>query len=232
MDGTYHLIVRLPFAEISMIFLRWLSANVDNYLIGQHDADDDINTTHTHICFTNLKKTGKALDKQRLAAKLDGQVSRLLKHVVGTRQLYDEEKLNVYILKGQKDVLKATSHSEDMVTKWVEMWIDHKTPEMQIEDDEDDVSESDKKVKAKFKYDEYNHLKSDFETYYMAMNKPIITLDSMRTWTMRWYWKRDGRMPPATAYKRNVASLYVYAVEIGNRNIDAAFEELKSLWNY
>lgn len=227
MEGTYHLIVRKPYEDISVTFLRWLVANADNYLIGQHDADEDINTTHCHISFTNLKKTGKALDKQRLAAKLDGQVSRLLKHVVGTRELYDEEKLNIYILKGNRELLKSTSHSVDVVEQWVSAWVNHShTVVRKVEEDDDST------VVTSKKYNEYAHIKSDFEAYYMAMNKPIITLDSMRTWVMRWYWKRDGRMPPATAYKRNVASLYVYSVEIGNRCLDAAFEELKNLWGF
>ena len=30
---------------------------------------------------------------------------------------------------------------------------------------------------------------------------------------MRWYWKRDGRLPNAPSYKRNAASAYLHLVE-------------------
>lgn len=79
-------------------------------------------------------------------------------------------------------------------------------------------------------YDEYDVMKKDFVKYYNDLSCPHISLDLMRTWTMRWYWKRDGRMPPATSYKRNAASLYVLATEMSNGSIETAFEELKELW--
>lgn len=217
MEGTYHLIVRKPYDDIPREFLLWLSANVDDYVIAQHDADEEIKSTHCHIMFVNLKVTNKALDKQRQKHKIDGDISRLLKHVVGTRDLYDTEKLSIYVLKGNRDVLKSTSYSNEFIDKCIESWIEPKKLE--------------KVNKEKLiKYDEYDELKKDFTDYYNGMNKPHITLDGIRSWTMRWYWKRDGRMPPATSYKRNAASLYVFATELSNGSIDCAFEELKNLW--
>lgn len=198
----------------------WLAANVDHYLIGEHEADDDVKTTHCHVMFTNLVVTNKALDKQRVKHSLNGDVSRLLSRAVGTGELYDEDLLGVYILKGKHDVNKSTSYSEDKIKEWVSAW----TPMIKRLDKKDEV------VVKKVKYDEYNELKKDFEEYYNGMNKPHITLDGIRTWTMRWYWKRDGRMPPATSYKRNAASIYVTATELRNGDIECAFEELKNLW--
>lgn len=215
------MIVRKPYQDISQEFLRWLSANVDHYLIGEHEADEDIKTTHCHVMFSNLMVTNKALDKQRIKYELNGDVSRLLSRVVDTREAYDEDKLGVYILKGKEEINKSTSYPDEKIKEWVAAWTPF-TKRLQKDP-------SDKKEKP-VKYDEYMELKKDFEKYYEGMNRPHITLDGIRTWTMRWYWKRDGRMPPSTSYKRNAASIYVYAVEMGNGSVDCAFEELKNLW--
>lgn len=201
-------------------FFRWLSTNVDNYLIGQHDADEDIKTTHCHVSFTNLRVTNKALDKQRQKHGIDGDVTRLLKFVVGTKERYDEDKLAIYILKGNESINKSTSYSIEKIKEWVAAW----TP--MIKRPNKDVIEKTNTAK----YDEWTELKKSFEVYYSNMNKPHITLDGIRTWTMRWYWQRDGRTPPPTAYKRNASSLYVFAVELSNGSLDCAFEELKNLW--
>jgi len=204
--------------------VRWLSTNVDSVLIAQHDADDDIKTTHCHISFTNLAVTCKALDKQRQKHGLDGVNSRMLSHVVGTKTPYSEDKLAVYILKGSRDTLMASSYDSKFIDDAVESWVEH-TPK---EDDNDSVKSVKKTTKKD--YDEYEHLRDDFTKYFINADKPHMTLDSLRTWTMRWYWKRDGRMPPATAYKRNASSLYVYFYELKNLPLDCAFEELKNLW--
>lgn len=201
--------------------MDWLEANTDAYMACQHDADEDVETTHTHIQFTNLKLTDGALEKQRTRHNLGGSKSRLLSRVVKTRELYDEHLLNVYIVKGNVNHHRKSSYDAQAILGYAQKWVPN------------DALPSTPRGGGKAKsqpYDEYDVMKKDFVKYFEEMSSPRITLDLMRSWTMRWYWKRDGRMPPATSYKRNAASLYVLAVEMSQGCIETAFEELKELW--
>lgn len=83
----------------------------------------------------------------------------------------------------------------------------------------------------KKEYDEYDEMKKSFANTHDFTNNIPILLDNVRTWTMSWYWKRDGRLPPATSYKRNASSLYVWANEMRAGYVpNECWEELKNLW--
>lgn len=222
MEGTYQLIIRLPYADVPQGFVDWLKDRVDGYLICQHDADEDVKTTHCHVSFSKMSVTQKMLDKAREKYKINGDVSRLLSKCVNSKMKYDEEKLNVYCIKGDIESVKAASYLPAALEAWAARWV----PKADLPNPSRGAVHGDRQPA----YDEWDVLKKDFQRYYSEMASPSVTLDSIRTWTMRWYWKRDGRMPPATCYKRNAASLYVYATELSLGSIECAFEELKELW--
>lgn len=124
---VWHLIVRKPFTDVDEEFWRWLSANTQDVLVGEHPASDDDEDgeydIHCHVMMVNLKVTDKALDKARKRYGLEGAKSRLLRVVAKTHQKYDEDKLGVYILKGEKPYAKAYSYAEDKIDEWVKAWV-------------------------------------------------------------------------------------------------------------
>lgn len=223
MEGTYQLIIRKPYDDIPKEFIEWISENAGSYLFAQHDADAKTKSTHVHLSFSNLAKCVKTLDKQRIKHELNGAASVLFSTMKGTKTKYDEGILNTYCLKGDVTKCKKSNYLPQALEAWAGMWV---VPKENVVDDKV------KNVKKEKEYDEWDVMKKDFFEYYNDIRTPSITLSGVRSWTMRWYWKRDGRMPPATSYKRNAASLYVYAMELSGKegSVDAAFEELKELW--
>lgn len=87
-------------------------------------------------------------------------------------------------------------------------------------------TKDDKEIK---KYDEYKSMLADFAQAGVEAN-----LDKIRSWTIRWYWKRDGRLPNAISYKRNAGSLYLWLLEEKPETSGPTFEmgidQLKNLW--
>lgn len=124
---VWHLIVRKAYVDVDDEFWRWCSVNTHDVLVGEHPASDDDEdgeyNVHCHVMLVDLKVTDKALDKARKRYGLEGEKSRLLKVTVKQRQKYDEDKLGIYILKGEKSYAKAYSYAEDRIDEWVKAWV-------------------------------------------------------------------------------------------------------------
>lgn len=126
---VWHLLVRKAYADVNADFWKWLSVNTDDVLIGEHPASDDDEDgeygIHCHVMIVNLKVTDKALDSCRKRYGLQGENSRLLKVTVKTRQKYDEDKLGIYIIKGDETQAKAYSYPIERIKAWAEGWVVH-----------------------------------------------------------------------------------------------------------
>lgn len=218
MEPVVHLIVRKPFDDIPESYWTWVKSHCEKVLVAQHDADDDVKTTHCHAMIVKPTHSDVTWQNARRENGIGGHMSIMLQKIVKSEKKYEESYLGCYILKGDNETLRMIEgYSDEEIEQFIRDWVDHSSDK-----------KDDKVIKKS--YDEWDEIKKDYLVYFNNMNKPHVTLDGIRTWCMRWYWKRDGRMPPAQAYKRNAASLYVYSCELSNRCLDAAFEELKELW--
>lgn len=121
---VWQLIIRKAYDEVAPEFWRWMSAQCDDYIIGQHDADEEIKTTHCHVMIQNPKVTDKAYDKQRKKYGLGGGASRLLQKVAKKHIDYDADKLGPYVTKGNITYVMSYSYPEDTVRAWCENWVD------------------------------------------------------------------------------------------------------------
>ena len=77
------------------------------------------------------------------------------------------------------------------------------------------------------KYDELDHLMKDWG----PLDRKHITFEEVRRWVFAWYWRRDGRIPAATQYKRMAGSLYLRIAEAHpDISFSVASEEVLNLW--
>ena len=104
-------------------------------------------------------------------------------------------KFITYMSKGKLRPVFSQGISPDIVEEYRLKWIE---PTTATSTDEE-------------KYDEYKAILKDLEPLYGDGTR--ICLDTVRSHVMRWYWKRDGRLPNAPSYKRNAASAYLHLVE-------------------
>jgi len=144
-----HLIYRKPYVDVSGLY-QWIQENSSSSLIGQHDADDEIKTTHCHVCVVDLRVSLEALRKQINKRDLGGRGQyQTLTSTQKTKKSYDEEKLNEYILKGDRSNLRATTHSEEYLVQRLSAWVNHPPTEtVCLLDKEDDSVESQKATKT------------------------------------------------------------------------------------
>jgi len=104
-------------------FCVWLAKNVSGYLVGEHPADEDIETTHCHILVEGLKVTTEAMRKE--IQKVSGGRGQyvILSVTQKTRVKHDKDKLAVYILKGDEDTCQETSYNKLQIIAWARLWV-------------------------------------------------------------------------------------------------------------
>lgn len=215
------MIIRKAYDDIPSAYWDWVKSHCERFIVTQHDADEDVKTTHCHVMIAGATHSDVTWQNARRENGIGGHTSILLQKVAKSDKKYDESFLGAYICKGDKDNVKLVQGYDDKVYEFIKDWVHHPSATKE---------EKEKIINRGKNYDEWDEIKRDFIGYFNEMNKPHMTLDGIRTWTMRWYWKRDGRLPPAQSYKRNASSLFVYYYELSNAPLDAAFEQLKELW--
>lgn len=118
-------ILHRPFEGLEP-FAAWLKENTSNYLIGEHEADAKVATTHCHILIAGLKVTREGLRKQiQKYAPGKGQNCTMAKTQEEPRVPYDEELLMDYIIKGNAQQIKATSYNDEKLQASASKWISH-----------------------------------------------------------------------------------------------------------
>lgn len=208
----------ISYAEFEPVAPLW-AEYAQQMAVYEHEADASVRRTHIHVLI--LGSSVKAEQLKRIFKKTlpkyeasGGNDFWKWESKYGT----PNEGFLQYMPKGILRPKYLKNFSDESVEEWRKKWVDH-TPSQE----------------SSTKYDEYEELKRSYaQTHdvYIQLGGAIpITLDSVRKWTMSWYWRRDGRLPPATAYKRNAGSLFVWANEKRCGVIpDWVWEEVKNLW--
>lgn len=207
--------ISLPFDEIKLAVDKWADETYQ-VIVFQHDADAKVQRTHCHLLIVGCKVKEEALKRRfkDVYPGIDTKGNEFWKWQ--SKQLPDLSFIK-YMSKGKLRPKYVKNIPDDIVEEWRKQWSEPTTPTSQ---------------ESKEKYEEYEEIKKSFEkTHDLTLVDVPILLDNVRKWTMHWYYRRDGRLPPASAYKRNAGSLFIWANEKRCGTIpDWCWEEIKNLW--
>lgn len=116
-------IVRQPYADCSG-FIQYLTTVCDRVLVGQHDADEKVTTTHCHIMMVSPAVTTQAIEKARKKFSITGAGNSLMKVTEKTRVPYEYFLLGKYCLKGVRSNLVFSFSVPDVdIAKMLSMWV-------------------------------------------------------------------------------------------------------------
>lgn len=125
--ATWHLIVRKPFQELRE-FADWVQINTRMFVIGQHDADEDVNTTHCHFMINGCKSTIEGLRKELKKSVKNGREEyAIMTKTERERKPYDEWMLAVYCLKGDINNHKLGKYTHERTLDIVSAWVNYET---------------------------------------------------------------------------------------------------------
>jgi len=203
--------VSLSYDEIRLAIDAW-SPLCTQMVVYEHVADTKVSRTHCHILILNCTLKEEALKRRFKAVypDLDCKGNEFWKW--SSNYGIPDLKFITYMAKGSLVPKYIKNVSSELIDEYKLKWI---TKEITIKKD---------------KYDEYDEMKKDIIKVF-AHNEMHPSLDQVRSWTIKWYWKRDQRLPQVSTYKRNAASLYIYIS--GHMNggcLDTPIEEIKNLW--
>lgn len=124
---TWHLIVRKPFQELRE-FADWVQIHTRAFVIGQHDADEDVNQTHCHFMINGCDTTLEGLRKELKKTVKNGREEyAIMTKTEKTRVPYDEWYLAVYCLKGDIIHHKLGKYTHPQVLDIVNAWVTYET---------------------------------------------------------------------------------------------------------
>lgn len=216
---VWHVVIRRPLME-----LAWWTGYVKdvcaNFIVGQHEGDNEDKVTHCHTMLVDCSITIEAIRKCIKKNGISGSADYATMTKTHKEKLdYDVDKLAIYILKGNVATPFVSSYDQTKIEEWLSLWVPPKFSSAPINDGE-----------KKEKFDNYKALLKEFEDTYQFKNRP--SLDHIRTWVMKWHWKKFRRMPNPSAYKRDASSLFMVHTESYNGAcIETAYEEIKT-WCY
>lgn len=137
---VWHVMIHQPFVEVEQLLL---SEICEKFLFGQHDADENVNRTHTHVMLVNPKLSNEGIRRRILKAGFGGRGNYAIITSSGGNS-YTEEKLGIYILKGNREIAKKFSYSEEQISEWVSKWVFHPVETTDKRKQEGDSSKSKK----------------------------------------------------------------------------------------
>lgn len=202
--------ITLPWSDLSGVVQFW-EERCKKLAVYEHEADDTVAKTHCHFLMLGCDIQEEALKRMFKAhypsIKVYGNA-----FWSWTRK-YPPSYVNLtYYSKGHISPsylhVITPAECEEARLKWIA-----------LQPEEEALRPSSKK------YDEYQHLKTDILKREGCRD---MTLDAVRTFVFAWYYHRDGKIPPATQYKRMAGSLYVWLNE--RTRLNFALQEVQNLW--
>ena len=124
---TWHLIVRKPFQELRE-FADWVQIHTRKFVIGQHDADEDVTTTHCHFMINGCDTTLEGLRKELKKTVKNGREEyAIMTKTERERKPYDEWMLAVYCLKGDMNNHQLGKYPHPQAQDIVSAWVNYET---------------------------------------------------------------------------------------------------------
>jgi len=219
--------ISLPAQDISNVFVEW-AQQCDRMVVYQHDADANVTATHCHILMIGLKVKDESLKRsfKRLCPHIDTTGGN--KFWKWESKHPPDEGIITYMTKGILRPVFIKNFEKGELEAQRLKWVNHNIPTIDI-NAQPPVTQS----KKKEKYDEFEEALRFVEAQYQQDSN--IYLDAIRSKTMRFYWQRDGRLPPPMMYKRVAGTVFLKMVESREHNANSkpfcvAMEEIKDLW--
>lgn len=157
---VWQVVLRKPFEEIKA-FGEWLREQTIGFMICQHEADQEITTTHCHILLEGLKVGTEGLRKQiKKVCPGRGQYA-IMEKTQKTREDYDRDKLAIYCIKGSVANCKLASYDEVQQAIWATKWVDRSEPLSKEEKDKtiwDVIMKAHGMCHKEWKYGSHNEL--------------------------------------------------------------------------
>jgi len=124
---VWQLVIARPIAELLQVE-NYLKPNCDKYVGQQHDADEEVNRTHTHYSLVNYRYTKQALSKQLNKLGFIGSDNFGILTVWPKEKIpYDEVKLAEYVIKGlNAPDAHYSGYSPERIESFRNNWINHK----------------------------------------------------------------------------------------------------------
>jgi len=215
----WQLVVHRPIKELEELNV-YLKGHCSKYIAKQHDADEEISRTHVHYSLKDINISKQALTKFLNKLEITGSDNfGILTVHSKTKTPYKENLLDEYVMKGSIDNAVwhgvETEYLQTAVNNWVDYknqpFVQHKRP------DKENLSE-------------WESIKKEALA---ELTEESIGLDQVRKWLMRRHWKKEGRLPHVTSYKRNACSVYLMLIEKlePRRCTSTALDEIME-WNY
>lgn len=176
------------FNDLSGVIHNWASIS-EKLIVYQHGPDDGAANDHCHILVLGIQLDTKQLYKRKDFKQLglDGTAKQF-----GFAKFIEGKDTIAYMSKGEYDPVYNKGFTQEEIDMSKIKGYNKKDKKIEKKSDE--------------KYNEWELIKKDFIKVKEEYGRPC--LQYTRTWTMRWYWKRDGRLPHVGNYKRNAASLF------------------------
>jgi hypothetical protein len=117
------LVLRKAFIDLSNVEV-WLREDATRYIFAQHDADDDIKTTHCHVCLDIPTKV-ESVRRKLVKLGYNRETYSVLEKTAKERLIYDFDKLATYIVKGdlKKTVESFKGVSTDELDGYERQWV-------------------------------------------------------------------------------------------------------------
>lgn len=213
----------MPYSQLKDVIDAW-AARCTKLIVFEHPADDKVATTHIHAYLEGCEVKEQQL--KRTFTKFFPNVTTGNElwawthkswHQHNPGQPYNDGMIT-YMSKGIHHPVFSKGFSDEVVEERRQQW---KAPVQTVE--APPVKES------KEKYDEWDDLKETFLV--LHRESELMSFDRVRSWTFHWYWKKYGRCPIASTYKRNAGSLWLLWNEVNrNGNLSAAMHDVMDKW--
>jgi len=207
--------ITLSYADLSGVLLAW-SDKCAQMVVYEHEADIQVSQTHVHVLM--LVCTIKAEQFKRMLYDMLPYETRKGNALWSWSHKDNhnvDKKFITYMSNGRLQPKFVKNYPMEEIEELRMQWIDPP------------VKGAAETAKV---YDEYAEIcKAGIEHFY---DKPHFNLDEVRSWTIAWYWRRDGRLPHIGTYKRNACSLFLklYEVHTITRTLSCGIDEIKNLW--
>jgi len=209
--------ITIPWCDVSAVQAVWTEC-ATLVVAYEHEADAKVKSTHCHFLIL-----GSTVQEEALKRKFKSVISNIPVHLKGNglwkwASDYGEpnKKFITYMSKGKLQPKYYYGIALDEIETYRLKWV------------EPNRSLHDLGTAEPVKYNEWYEIKKAV----VADIDNINSLDACRSWTMRWYWSRDGRLPDVGVYKRNASSLWIYIKEKKDKlsGLYLAIEDVKNLW--
>lgn len=204
--------VSITWAEFETCASVW-AERCEAMAVYEHEADSSVSRTHCHILMLGCDVKAEQF-KRIFRGALPGLNDRKGNDLWMWESKYGtpDDSFLKYMSKGRLRPKYVKTFSPELVEERRKQW------KITIP-----------KTDSPAKYDEYTVIKQQFFAQHNDSDLKFMNFESVRKWVFHWYYKRDGRVPIPTCYKRNSSSLMMAIGEKVNR-FEEASNEVFNLW--